>query len=150
MTVKIHISTTGWFWFEWVILTAEKMAPCWSDLEQKKIKTKQRKDAFCYFVPISKQLQTWNISHDLPLNKHTQMLKHTLTCSSDSMFARFLIYLLCLAPSLLSVSLHHAFETSVNIDFIYLIDTAHADTGTLHKQWRNALETPCDEQRRGG
>lgn len=43
-----------------------------------------------------------------------------------------------------------AFETSVNIDFIYLIDTAHADTGTLHKQWCNGLETPHDQQQRGG
>lgn len=50
-----------------------------------------------------------------------------------------------------SVSLpRRAFETSVNIDFIYLIDTAHADTGTLHKQWCNGLETPHDQQQRGG
>lgn len=39
---------------------------------------------------------------------------------------------------------------SVNIDFIYLIDIARADTGTLHKQWRNGLETPHDERERGG
>lgn len=49
-----------------------------------------------------------------------------------------------------SHSLCHAFEMPVNIDFIYLIDIACADIGTLHKQWRNALETPHDERKRGG
>lgn len=50
----------------------------------------------------------------------------------------------------LSPSRRRAFETSVNIDFIYLIDIAHTDTGTLHKQWCNGLEMPHDQQKRGG
>lgn len=50
----------------------------------------------------------------------------------------------------LSLSPANFFETSVNIDFIYLIDITRDDTGTLHKQWRNALETPLDERKWGG
>lgn len=50
-----------------------------------------------------------------------------------------------------SVSLlHHTFEMSVNIDFIYLTDIARADTGTLHKQWCNGFEILHDKRKRGG
>lgn len=75
---------------------------------------------------------------------HMQVLHWT--SSSSFMFAPFL------TDSLLFFSLlsgRRAFETSVNIDFIYLIDIAHTDTGTLHKQWCNGLETH-DQQKSGG
>lgn len=70
------------------------------------------------------------------------------------MFAPVLIHPLSPAPSLLFLCLSQSsttvFEMSVNIDFIYLIDIARTDIGTLHKQWRNTLETPRDERKRGG
>lgn len=70
-------------------------------------------------------------------------LAHHLSCSLHFSLSR--------RSSSVSVSLlHGAFEMSVNIDFIYLIDTAHTDTRTLHKQWCNGLETPHDQQQRGG
>lgn len=62
------------------------------------------------------------------------------------MFAPFLTD----SPVFLSFpSCCRAFETPVNIDFIYLIDTAQTDTGTLHKQWCNGLETAHDQQKKG-
>lgn len=76
---------------------------------------------------------------------HVQVLHWT--GSSSFMFAPFLTD----SPLFLSLpSRYRSFETSVNIDFIYLIDIAHTDTGTLHKQWCNGLETPHDQHKREG
>lgn len=159
MAVEIHISTRGWFWFQRVIFTADNMAACikrFTKVTWKRWKIRNNKT---HIVMISKRCQTWNTLHNLLLfpprfNRHTHTLcaAHTLKCTlahqiSCSLRSSLTHYL---PLRLLSRSLlHHAFETSVNIDFIYLIDIALADTGTLHKQWRNGLETPRDERKKG-
>lgn len=158
MAVEIHISTRRWFRFQRVIFAADNMAACikrFTKVTWKRWKIRNNKT---HIVMISKWCQTWNTLHNLLLfppwfNTHTLARTHTLKCTLAHQISCFLRSSLThnLPLRLPSRSLlHHAFETSVNIDFIYLIDIARADTGTLHKQWRNGLETPRDERKRGG
>lgn len=151
MTVKIHISTRGWiFGSSSVILTADNMGECinkfskptWKrDGKYKKGDTLLWSDWYQSTV----RHETYHTICSLYMHMKMYLLAHQILCSLEFSFTPSL----ACAPSSFSL-LHHAFEMSVNIDFIYLIDIAHADTGTLHKQWRNTLETPCDERKKGG
>lgn len=106
-------------------------------------------------ILLSKLGQIWYTSH-IPLLVFSSCCfhySHTLKRTLNPLIpfhVRSIPHWLTISCFVSSVSLlQRAFEMSVNIDFIYLIDIARADTGTLHKQWRNALETPGDEQKKG-
>lgn len=135
MTSESHLSTRGRIWllthnFYW-----------WQKIYDSKTSDQMKLTYNDSKFPLFCGIKATEDMHQIP---STQALHWT--GSSSFMFASFL------TDSLLFLSLPsccRAFGTSVNIDFIYFIDIAHTETGTLHKQWCNGLETPHDQQQRG-
>lgn len=139
---KPSLSTGGWFGFQHTISTDDCQKIYYSKTSNQMKLSYNDSKFMILFCGIKAEEDMHQISL---LFTHVQALHWT--GSSSFMFAPFITdsKLFLTLPSRCG-----AFETSVNIEVIYLIDIVRTDTGTLHKQWCNGLETPHDQQKRGG